>query len=466
MSSLLERKMDKLIEFLNTIPPSLINITGGEVGLSPDFINVIESLPQHKWWVTSNGSVIPEWFYHKNVILFELTLHHEFTTPEIFMRQCKKLLDHSKRVITKLLVKQSQELESISVFSKFWNSGIPMHLTPVIPTHYYTSAFIIELINKYRTSCIYNADFFRPLNIVKKSRNCAAGTRQYFYVFHDGTIRRCRSNFEQINGSSTISNPVFYEKPKICDDSLDCYCEFMPDLSLANENERWNRYMETGNWEMPSKEDLYTFIQKMNWDLAGYVYDNNKRLNLFDDNVLKKIYAFCQVPNKSENQILNINNSTSTFWTELPVNPGEYTYFGAKSYFAGQFFNIPELSIRVLKIDVFFEFEKSETNYYCIVQNGDYEPLYAFVGSGKEKKYSIFITRNAGKIRFVLFPATNAWGGGTMLNFTPPQKILVSSEISNYPIKEAGRENKISFGNKMNISTLFQKLKKVLGGFG
>jgi hypothetical protein len=421
--SVLEENIDTLVSLLNNAPPGIIQIGGGEIGLYDEFYKVIEALPQHRWIIITNLSRVPDWYYHKNIILIGATPHDEFAKPDMFLKNCRSLGDKNKRVSSNLLVKPNEEYKSVALYKLFWDNGVPAHLAPLLYHYYYSSSFVIDMIKNYRTSCMANAKFFLDEKI-KTERKCAAGMKNHFFINHNGFIGRCNSNFEQIDGVSTIFNPVFYEEAKLCGEkSKFCYCEHNSGLSLADENKRVQKFIETGLWEIPSIDELYDFVKKMRWDPSGRTHDNDKGVNLFDDDAYEKIYGLRKKFKETSKTVLKIIHDRR-FWTKHQVGDNQFTYFGAKEYYASAFFAIPKPHTKIQKLRLVLEYDDPGKTYWCMIQDENYNNLYDFKGNTNQKEYTVFIDRNIKTARLLLYYPQNVF-------FSFPKKTLIISKYTN-----------------------------------
>ena len=320
-------------------------------------------------------SIVSDWYAHENIILFQATLHEEHTTPSAFLQRCQQVQGMGKRVFAGIIVKPEHVYDSVPIWEKFWSEGLPMHFTPLMRRFYFSSKFIFDVVHKYRTSCSSCGTFFIPdFTQRQKDRKCIAGTKKHFGIHHDGTITHCSSNFKQVK-DSTIFNPCFNTQAETCCETTTCFCEQMSGLSLANENQRLNYYVETGQWIKPTIEEVHDFIGKMHWDYAGRTYDNVQRINLFEDDALTKIYS---VPQKIEPEFipfLEISSEDRGFWSNLTDDNS-----GMDKGLFSSFFPVPKTTERLQQVEIMMEFpvESQHNEFYGYLQNERYEMVAEF----------------------------------------------------------------------------------------
>ncbi|GHV13954.1 hypothetical protein FACS189491_09620 [Spirochaetia bacterium] len=454
--TVLQDNTDTLVRLLDDMPPGLINVTGGEPGLADEIGVIIDSLPQHKFTITTNLSVIPKWYYHENVISIGATYHEEMSGEDNFFEQCRQLVQNGKRISANYLVKPDREYAGIPMWKRFWDNGIPMHLIPLLRRYSYPSRFLLDVINNYLTSCTGNGNFFHPwIAAPQESRKCIAGTRKRFNIFHDGTIGRCSSNFPQLEGKSTIFNPFFYDEAMICHETRDCYCDCHSALSLANENERLNQFIRTGIWVPPDKNELRRFIMTMKWDPCGNTHDNYDNIDLFSDNALEKINASLERrESKPYNRLLDIKYAAKDgFW-------GEYSYNDIRYYTSVPFSLADDDKPRnyIVKFDWS---EKAHNDrkqaFYFFLQDEDYKNIgeYFVKNDGGMSTRRMFMKGAAGlKARFTIYPYNK--------DFVLPDKVLLETDADSNKVFLAYWMNNLKVFNR--TICILRKLRQILRG--
>ncbi|MDR2019274.1 MAG: radical SAM protein [Treponema sp.] len=440
--SFLEQNQDMLINFLSDKLPAIIQIIGGEPALAAGFGKVIDALPQHKWFIVTNLSLIPEWYLHKNVLFIYAAYHDECTMLETFFERCKRIQENKKSLVCNYIVKPENEFASFDVYSKFSDNGIPFVLIPKMNNEYFSSAFIVKLINEYRTNLQTNACFFQTYN-KKYTRLCPAGTRNSFVVNHDGSLCVCNARLNtKISGDASIIKPSFYSNSRVCTFEIcRCMVDFFAGHMPVNDNEYWEEFIDTGVLKEPSKKELLDFVVRMQWDPAGLTHDNPKRVNLFDEDALNKIYGHASYSPRTKmggGKILDVKHAAE-FFGRLPIEESAFTYFGAKDYYYTPWINIPALRQYVQKLT--FSFNGQNQRFLCIIQDVDCNMLAQFVykGGWGNAAYSVFLAKNIEKIRLLLYPAENT-------NFKLPDSFSISSDS---PLKDiiwtAVKNKKLSY---------------------
>ena len=277
-----ETNTQAMINVFNKVEPGVILVSGGEPTLWQDFPLLLEALPQHYWAILTNLTTVPEWLSHPNIKILLPAFHEEFANRERFTKHLMQLQEMDKRMHVKLIVKPQREYEQIDLWEQ-WNSlGVPTSLVPLEYTHLFKREFLADVISKFRTSSLYNSRFFKSPRPITKP--CIAGTEKFFQINSNGQLVRCSAVFEGIGatGGGSIWEPEFNQEAKSCSTDS-CYCEWHHWARLANthDNPTWNHYIETGEWRIPTVEELCQFVVDMDWDVAGRNVEGLKE-SLFD----------------------------------------------------------------------------------------------------------------------------------------------------------------------------------------
>lgn len=277
-----ETNTQAMINVFNKVEPGVILVSGGEPTLWQDFPLLLEALPQHYWAILTNLTTVPEWLSHPNIKILLPAFHEEFANRERFTKHLMQLQEMDKRMHVKLIVKPQREYEQIDLWEQ-WNSlGVPTSLVPLEYTHLFKREFLADVISKFRTSSLYNSRFFKSPRPITKP--CIAGTEKFFQINSNGQLVRCSAVFERLGetGRGSIWEPEFNQEAKSCSTDS-CYCEWHHWARLANthDNPTWNHYIETGEWRIPTVEELCQFVVDMDWDVAGRNVEGSKE-SLFD----------------------------------------------------------------------------------------------------------------------------------------------------------------------------------------
>lgn len=257
-SSAVEAEPGLLIELFSQVEPGVITVSGGEPSLWKDAPALVEALPQHYWVIFSNLSLVPDWFYHPNVKLVIAAYHEEEASTDRFLCNLYCL---SPRATAKILVKPGEETKHLS-FWKEVSRIAPAHLVSLEGDPVWDPEFLRRVTEgDLLTSCLYNSRFFIRDRAVTP-RACFAGTNTMFQVERSGLLSRCSTSQGNMNGA-TIFKPFFNDKALPC--SFSCYCEWhhWSGVSLANDNETWTHFVESGEWLRPTPDQLEMFIERM-----------------------------------------------------------------------------------------------------------------------------------------------------------------------------------------------------------
>ncbi|GAB1409757.1 hypothetical protein MASR1M90_09110 [Desulfovibrionales bacterium] len=368
--SFVENHLDSLVKTLSQVDPGMIMVSGGESTLWKDLPVVMDNL-LHQWCILTNGSFVPTFASHPNIKFILACYHDEYANPDRFIENMLTYKDMAKRPIVKIIVRPDNEYKHVKLWEKLNSLMIPSHFVPLEYTYFFSREFIVELVNNFRTSCLYNSRFFR--NDPLTSCNCHAGTREMFQVNKDGTIVRC-STFQQqvgVDKNSTILSPSWNLISEQCNMAGKCYCEWhhWSEAAPANDNKVWSHYIETGEWMIPTKYELEQFIQDMGWDLAGRNKDNSKTS------------VFCEDINKTcPVQDLNSGSGIVTYIPGMPSIELVSYYDSFKDYYPYCELDTKSWFVENVEDDWIFIDSGANIGYYSILfaQLAPHGHVYAF----------------------------------------------------------------------------------------
>jgi len=250
-----ERNIDRVIEVFDSVEPGCITVSGGEPTIWKSMPDIIERLPQHYWIFLSNCSYIPDWIHQDSVKLVIAAWHPEQAIDiEAFADRVSRL----KRAVAKVIVFPDKEQEAVGYHETLHDLGIVSHLVSCEYPHVF-SQDMLDYIVAYPTSLMYNSRFF--INGATTERLCDAGTSSMFQINPNGKIMRC----SQSTVVSDIFNPEWYEESMSC--KMHCYCEWhhWAGTAMANDNPTWERFVDTGEWVAPTKDELVLFLERNRW---------------------------------------------------------------------------------------------------------------------------------------------------------------------------------------------------------
>ena len=259
--SIVEDEPGLLIELFNQVEPGVITVSGGEPALWEDMPAIIEALPQHYWVVLSNFSFIPAWYHHPRVKLVIAAYHEEEANADRFIHNVTSLMSDT-RIVVKILVRGGEETRHLYLWEKI-SEIVPAHLVSFEGYQQFDSDFLRRISNgELLTSCLYNSRFFITARHDVARRDCFAGTSTMFQVERGGLLSRCSTSEDNMN-NATIFEPSFNDAPLPC--AYSCYCEWhhWAEAALANDNETWTHFVETGEWLWPTPKELESFIKQM-----------------------------------------------------------------------------------------------------------------------------------------------------------------------------------------------------------
>ncbi|MBX9633951.1 MAG: hypothetical protein K2X44_03130, partial [Magnetospirillum sp.] len=237
----------------------------------------ISAMRQHYWMIWTNLTLLRDWMFDENVKLLHAAYHMATTPRDKFIANAKTLQAAGQRIICKILTPPDREKEALELFDELAALGLPPVLVPIenqTYTHLYSQDFLRKVVTSHLVSTMFNGRFFRsPI----ESKMCAAGTQESILVMSDGTLLRCAAaqwSFTEQQGETTtqviphLEAPAFLIKPERCITPHGCWCE--PNhyglTARGNENERIEHYVNTGEWNRPSAEDLLAFLETSGWN--------------------------------------------------------------------------------------------------------------------------------------------------------------------------------------------------------
>jgi len=268
-----DAQFEDTVTFLNSIDTKAIEVSGGEPFIWKRWDELIKRT-NHNWYFLTNASGVPEWL--KNSIVKERTklflaaFHRAGMRLERFIDNVCKIQDLGYPVFVKVVYTKNRE--QFKEMEKIIKVGIPASFVPLVGVKY--SREEIEEILPYCQSALYSYRFFVPYDGVDRRANpCVAGTNESFEL--DGSvISRC-SHYsgmslnkipKTLRNISTrylgdIKKPNFYLKPKMCYRKT-CTCEWMSFTKIVDgfENEKWQHFIETGEWVPATIDDIEDFV--------------------------------------------------------------------------------------------------------------------------------------------------------------------------------------------------------------
>ena len=166
----------------------------------------------------------------------------------------------------------TKDKDQLKEIDKIIKAGIPASLVPLVGMKY--SNEDIEGALPYCQSALYAYRFFVPYDGVdRRAKPCVAGTNESFEL--DGAvIVRC-SHYSNMSlnkipklfrGLSPlylgdIKQPKFHPQPTMCYRKT-CTCEWMSFTEIVDgfENEKWQHFIDTGNWVPVTRLDIEKFV--------------------------------------------------------------------------------------------------------------------------------------------------------------------------------------------------------------
>jgi hypothetical protein len=253
--SKIEQDPDYVVHLFNQVEPGVITLSGGEPLIWSELPGIIDRLPQHHWVILTNLYRCPHWLlWHPNIKMVVAAYHSEHANKRDFKAFAAGLTTRN-RCVVKVMYNES----TFDIWKELDEYGIPTHLVPFEGNPPEDSGFLDRFNSgELLTSNMYNARFFYH-QWAHRHHLCVAGTRDMFQLGINKRLRRCSQT------GHTIDPDRFNIDSGPCDQS--CYCEWhhWAGATAANDNDTWNRYIETGEWTRPTPQEFKEFRDRMGW---------------------------------------------------------------------------------------------------------------------------------------------------------------------------------------------------------
>ena len=262
-----------IVSFLNSLDTKAIMVSGGEPFIWKRWGELIERTA-HYWYFITNASSVPKWLGDSVVKtrtkLIIATFHRTEMRIERFIDNVCKMQDLGYPVFAKVIY--DGDSGRFREIEKVMKAGIPVSFVPFLNMAY--SKVSITNMLTYCQSAMYAGRFFPPdAGVERDIKPCMAGTEESFEV--DGSvIARCSFYSGMplnevprfLRGLShrylgDIHHPRFFKEPKMCYRKT-CACEWhtFSDMAFGFENEKWQRFIETGEWSSATIPDIEKFV--------------------------------------------------------------------------------------------------------------------------------------------------------------------------------------------------------------
>lgn len=227
----------KWLQWFNSLPPSAIDITGGEPFLYPGWRHLIREFPEkHRLGLTTNLSYpIPSqsdfpWKRFKNL---SVSFHPYMVTLDRFMRCLKSLiLFGGAENVTVNIVAYPEQLPKIPEYVKEIREVARVHVDPFISDTYQYSEKEKREVALIRSSLgnLSTRKLGQDLSEEGVAKTCNAG-QKYFLVLPDGSSYTCMGGVFSSSKDFYYMGNVFEKgwkprsKPVICYQSCSAGCD-------------------------------------------------------------------------------------------------------------------------------------------------------------------------------------------------------------------------------------------------
>lgn len=249
-------KFDDLVGFLNSLEGRrMILVSGGEPIIWDKLGDLVEST-DHFWYLASNCSLVNPYLkrdvVHDKIKLIIGAYHESQMKLDKFIGVVREMQGLGYPVFVKVMYDGGKS--QFKMAEQMIGSGIPFSFVPFLEKQY--TDVDIRSVLRYCQSSYYASRFFPvPLGPRREPGLCAAGTNKSFHM-NEFSICRCSHRQDDVLGD--IANPGFYSEPQWCDKTF-CACEWhnFSDLGgFTGENNRWQRFIDTGVWEPAGEEEI------------------------------------------------------------------------------------------------------------------------------------------------------------------------------------------------------------------
>ncbi|MEM4736731.1 MAG: radical SAM protein [Nitrososphaeria archaeon] len=195
------------VEVWNKLRPGLLDITGGEPFLQPDFVELLEGLDDSiSIGITTNASKDLTQFVQRihpeKITSITLSFHLlQGVTSETLLGKCLMLKNRGFNVVVNYLA-WPEQLWLIPTFKEFFEkNGIRFHVDPYDSSHHYP--YLFNRKEKEFLSSFISEDRKHFLSEEKLNVKCSAGC-DHLCVIPNGDAYRCLN--DKLNGKASLGN--------------------------------------------------------------------------------------------------------------------------------------------------------------------------------------------------------------------------------------------------------------------
>jgi organic radical activating enzyme len=298
-----DERFNDIKKFLNSLDKKMIMVSGGEPLIWRKWERLIEET-DHYWYFLSNCSVVPSFLrkesIKRKVKLFISAYHRSQIDLGRFIDNLREIQSLGYPVFCKIIYEK--EPAQIGEAEKIIAAGIPTSFVPLLHAQY-SEEQLAEIL-PYCQSAMYASRFFPPDGgPERKIGVCEAGTSESFQItgfkitrcsqeggIHFGDIYLPNSlkdaifsrgitllrkiHFNNVYLSTLLGSkrlgylgniyaPRFYAAPTLCRNKT-CACEWhnFSGMSFDFENEKWQHFIDTGEWIPATYEDKKRFVEE------------------------------------------------------------------------------------------------------------------------------------------------------------------------------------------------------------
>ena len=221
---------DKWVNAWKRLSPNVLDITGGEPFLLPNFVQIVSSIASHsKIAITTNLSHSLDEFINEvdpsRVVVITCSYHpseyHKSSaiTGDSFLGRCLLLKNSGYPVNVNCVAWPDQMYLIPSVIATFKNNGLRIHIDPYSPSTHHRFSYSQKQLEYLRPYVVGNRSKAIAGLITDKPVRCSGGI-DHITVWQDGTAWRCLRDMEsKINPLGNI----FDESFALLDSPLACF---------------------------------------------------------------------------------------------------------------------------------------------------------------------------------------------------------------------------------------------------
>lgn len=232
----------KWIELLNDIPPSVIDITGGEPTQYENFEEIVLNIqPKHHVGMTTNLSYPPSKYSKKfwnKFVSITFSFHPHVTDIDSFIEKVREVQGYRENknpyTIAINIVGYPEFLDKIQSYIdsiKEKLKGVRPHVDPYIDDNYQYTEEEAEKVRKLRKYTGYKDTREIGYNLDDTADKICTAGQNHLLILPDGSVYSCmcglltKTDKYYMGNAFLLRKDIFSKTQKLCDISCSCGCD-------------------------------------------------------------------------------------------------------------------------------------------------------------------------------------------------------------------------------------------------